>query len=152
MFMVSFQSVFFLNIFTRIRSALGLFMYEHRWIRTLPSRPQALPYRKNFAESVNIETYCCEVVSYTYCGLWCSSLIHFTGTQVYGDTSVLNPQLHAVHHKNSLSIGPTLVLTSCYSGGRNNKLLPKTFTKRQREKFIKKKWRDWPWNLQLRPV
>ena len=123
-------------------------MYEHRCARTLLSRPQDLPYRKNFAESFSIETYCCDVVStlavaYGVHKLRCFLLsIHFTGTQVYGDTSVLNPQLHALHHKNSLSIGPTLVLISYYSGGRNNKLLPKTFTKRQRKKFIKKKWKD----------
>ena len=129
--------------YTNIRLGLDPFMYEHRCTRTLLSRPQAKLYHKNFAESVNIETCFCEVVSCTNCGLWWSLSINFTGTQVYGDTSVLNPQLRAVHHKNSLSIGPTLVLNSCYSGGKNNKLLPKTFMKRQREKFIKKKWKDW---------
>ena len=55
-FPVSVCQIFSEHFNMNIWSALGLFM-------SLVSRPQALPDCENFAESVNIETYCCEVVS-----------------------------------------------------------------------------------------
>lgn len=146
--MLCFESVFvryFLNIFTRISDLISPWSFSVSLVKTADiTLPMNLCWGSQYW---NLLLLSCQ---YTCCGLWCWLSIHFTGTQVYGDSSVLNPQLHALHHRNSLSIGPTLVLTSCYSGGRNNKLLLNRFMKRQREKFIKRKWKDWPWNLQLR--